>query len=130
MRTAEQINTAMDALSTRLNHVSELADQVVVKTLNGLLSDWQDFYWSQLEQWPVNDLQRWENNLNDMTVALTRLEHDAGTVDQPVSAPPSSKVTTLPAISITGTWPTWMKVGAAAMLGFALYKAARKLHLL
>lgn len=132
MRTAEQINDAMTVLSDRLNHVTDKADPKTVSTLNALLSDWQDFYWSQYEQWPVNDLQMWDNNANDMSVALTRLETAAGTQSEPIKSAPATpgKVITLAPTHVIGTWPTWMKVGASAILAFLAYKAARKLHIL
>lgn len=128
---ADEIDAAMSAMSDRLNHVGVGADASVVSRLNALMSDWQDFYWGEYEQWPVTQLAVWENNLPNMEAALTRLEQSAGTQSEPVtSAPSSGPIIQAPELRVVGTWPLWMKVTAGSVIALALYKVLRKTKLL
>lgn len=128
---AEDINAEMDAMSDRLDHVGAGADMTKVRQLNAFISDWQDFYWGEYEQWPVNQLAVWENNLPNMQALLTSLEQSAGTVETPVTSEPAGPVVVIkePTL-VTATWPTWMKVAAGSVLALGIYKVARKLDIL
>lgn len=128
--TADEIENAMADLSDRLNRVGVGADPATMRRLNALLSDWQDFYWGEYQQWPVTQLQVWENNLPNMETALAQLEQTAGSQALPVTTPRTGPVQTVDPLKVTGTWPLWMKVSAISVLGFALYKVARKVKLL
>lgn len=130
MMTADQLEERMADLSDRLNRVGVGADTATMRRLNALLADWQDFYWSEYQQWPVTQLQVWENNLPNMEATLVQLEQTAGSQVQPVTTPRTAPVQTLDPLKVTGTWPLWMKVSAISVLGFALYKVARKVKLL
>lgn len=128
--TADQIEVVMADLSDRLNRVGVGADTATMRKLNALMSDWQDFYWGEFEQWPVTQLQVWENNLPNLESAIAQLEQTAGSQALPVTSPSTTPVKTLDPLKVTGTWPLWMKVSALSVLGFALYKVARKVKLL
>lgn len=127
---ADEIDEAMTALSDRLNMVGVGADTSVVSRLNALISDWQDFYWGEYEQWPVTQLAVWENNLPNMEAALAQLESQAGRASAPVTSAPKGPVIQADEITVTGTWPLWMKVGAGSIIALALYKVLRKTKLL
>lgn len=127
---ADDIDAAMTDLSDRLNMVGVGADTSVVSRLNALISDWQDFYWGEYEQWPVTQLAVWENNLPNMEAALAQLESQAGRASAPVTSAPTGPVIQADEITVTGTWPLWMKVGAGSLIALALYKVLRKTKLL
>jgi len=127
---ADQIDEAMNALADRLNMVGVGADTSVISRLNALLSDWQDFYWGEYEQWPVTQLAVWESNLPNMEAALTRLESEAGRASAPVTTPSTGPVIQADEITVTGTWPLWMKVTAGSVIALALYKVLRTTKLL
>jgi hypothetical protein len=128
---ADDIDAAMLEIGDRLNRVGVGADAATMSKLNALLADWQDFYWSEYQQWPVNQLAVWADNLPNMRDAITRLEREAGSQGAPVtSAPKPGGMTTLDPLKVTGTWPLWMKVSALGVLGLALYKVASKTRLL
>lgn len=126
MTDANAIEQQMSALSDRLDRVGVGANRDTIARINGLLADWQDFYWSNYEQWPVNQLEVWANNLPNMQAALTALEQQAGTSSAPITTQPRGPVIEQGAINVTGTWPTWMKVTAGSILALVVYKAAKK----
>lgn len=128
--TADEIEHAMVDLSDRLSRVGVGADTATMRKLNAMLADWQDFYWGEYQQWPVTMLGVWEQNLPNMQMAIAQLEQAAGTQAEPVTTAPSGPIVRADPLTVTGTWPLWMKVGAGAILSFALYKVARKLKLL
>lgn len=128
--TADEIESAMVDLSDRLNRVGVGADPAMIRRLNALMADWQDFYWGEYQQWPVTQVQVWANNLPNMEAMLVQLEQAAGTQKDPVTTAPVGPVKTMDPLKVTGTWPLWLKVSAISVLGFALYKVARKTKLL
>lgn len=127
--TADEINAYMDRLSGQLDLLGPTADAGKVAKLNQAIADWQDFYWSNYEQWPVNQLSVWSDNVDNFATLLKSLQEQAGIL---ATVPHSTTgiATTLPPQLVTGTWPVWMKVGATAMLSFGLYKVLRRFDLL
>lgn len=128
--TADQIEERMADLSDRLGRVGVGANTATMRKLNALMADWQDFYWGEYQQWPVTQVQVWENNLPNMEAAVAQLEQTAGSQALPVTSPRTTPVQTLDPLKVTGTWPLWMKVSAIGVLGLALYTVARKVKLL
>lgn len=128
MANANNIHATMTAISDQLNVVGPAADPAKVAQLNQALADWQDFYWANYEQWPVNELQLWADNVDNLAVLLKQLQAQGGVyVDAPVSAPATNNTPiVLGGETVGGTWPTWMKVASSAVLLFSLYAVARR----
>lgn len=126
---ANTINTEMQAIADQLNMVGPAADPRKVSQLNTALADWQDFYWGNYEQWPVNELQLWADNLDNFAVLLKQLQTQGGIVAAPVTAPalPGAPIVVADE-KVGGTWPTWMKVASGALLLLSLYAVARRKH--
>lgn len=125
--TAAQINDAMDALGARLDAIPTSRGEGA--PVNASISDWQDFYWSEYEQWPVNDVARWETTLRGMTETVDALADKYEGQAAPVLGP-SKPAKKLADIGVFGDWPLWMKVTAGGLIGLMLYKAARETKLL
>jgi len=130
--TADDIGMEMDAISDALNRVGPSASPGLMASLNEALSQWQDFYWGELDQWPVNALAQWEQRLPELRATLAQLQRSAGTQPAPVVSAPKAPgpVTALEPLKVVGTWPLWLKVTAGGVLSLAMYKVARKLELL
>ena len=127
MMTADQIDTI-------LMDVGERSDQLAMtvtegREINSLISDFQDWYWLNLDQWQVNELATWETRTKDIVDQIAHLETKyAG------QAPPvwdeSAPVETLVELDVIATWPLWMKVTAIGILGFMGYKVLKKTKVL
>lgn len=123
----DQLEAAFTALADRIDHLN--VDVPTARSLNAVLSDWQDWYWGNLDAWPVNDLAQWNGQYADTEQRVAALEQSAGTVETvPTSEPSSGPIVALPETRITATWPTWMKVAAGTVLALGLYKVLRKLE--
>ena len=122
-----QLEDAFNALMDRIDHLN--VDTATARSLNAVLSDWQDWYWGNLDAWPVNDTARWNGAYSDLAQRVSQLEASAGTVETPITSEPASSgpIVALPEEHIYGTWPTWMKVAAGTVLALGLYKVLRKL---
>ena len=127
---ADSLNVQMETFMDRLDRVGRSAPENLTRDINATLSDWQDFYWANLEQWPVNDLALWRQKVPEIDAALTKLERSAGTEIVPVTSAPKGPVTELSPLRIVGTWPTWMKVAAGGFFSVLLYNVAKKTKLL
>ncbi len=124
---ANQINDAMDALGARVDAIPTTGGEG--SAVNASISDWQDFYWSEYEQWPVNDIARWETTLRGLTETVDALADKYEGQDAPI-AEASKPAKTVANIGVYATWPLWMKVTAGGLIGLMLYKAARETKLL
>ncbi len=127
MMTADQIDTILLDVGER-SDVLPLNDQEG-REINSLISDFQDWYWLNLDQWPVNMLATWETRAKDMADQIGYLETKyAG------KAPPvwdqATEVETLVKLDVVATWPLWMKVTAAGILAFMGYKVLKKTKVL
>lgn len=120
---ANQINEEMDALSDRLTYVGPSADPAAVGAVNAALAEWQDFYWGNLEQWPVNELSLWQQRLSQLHNMLGELEASAGRAGAPVVDAQSRQGGMLDITRVAGDWPTWLKVAAGSAVALALYQA-------
>lgn len=129
---ANDIDAEMEAFGARYDLLGQSATGTTAqKQIGKMLSDWQDFYWENLDAWPVNQLAVWSDNLNNIDSLLDSLETSAGVLDAPIVAPPPKEpAQVMEAVRITATWPLWMKVGAITILSFGLYKVVRKLNIL
>lgn len=128
---ADAINERMEALANRLDRVGEGAEPRAVADVNASLSAWQDFYWGELDQWPVSELAIWEGRLPTLEAQIIGLEQQAGRRTTPVvSAPSTAPTQVLEPLKVVATWPLWMKVAAGGALTIIMYKVARKVHLL
>lgn len=128
--TADEINVQVDDLSDRLNRVGVGADPDTLARINAFISDWQDFYWGEFEQWPQVQLTVFANNLPNMVAALDAMEAKVGREAAPVVTASKGPVIQADEIRVGGTWPLWMKVTAGAVLAIGLYKVARVTRLL
>jgi len=126
----DQLEAAFNVLMDRIDVLD--VDLDTARSLNAVLSDWQDWYWGNLDAWPVNDTARWNGVYSDLEQRVTQLEQTAGQLDEPpVSEPaPSGPIVALPEEHIYGTWPTWMKVAAGTVLALGLYKVLRTMKVL
>jgi len=124
---APELDDAFVALADRLNQIPTTPEESA--RANASIADWQDFYWSQYEQWPVNDIAKWNTTLGEMTqlVASLAAKYQGQAAPTPEAAKPAK---TLANIGVYGDWPLWMKVTAGGLIGLMLYKAARETKVL
>lgn len=127
--TADEVNEQMEALGERLDKLGAGVDKTLFGKVNGLIADWQDFYWGEFEAWPVNTVATWEDQLPNLQTAVARMERDAGVLAKPVESAPVRTVQ-LADEKVYGDWPLWMKVGAVTILAFGAYKVLRAVKVL
>lgn len=125
----DELDAAIMELGERYDAVASQdlgsADQ---RMLQAFLSDWQDWYWGNLDAWPVTELAQWNTMYGQALDAVGRLETVVGDEPAPEPQPPQSgPIVALPELEVFGTWPLWMKVTAGSILALGLYKVARKL---
>ena len=100
MMTADQIDTI-------LMDVGERSDQLDLsltegREINALISDFQDWYWLNLDQWQVNELATWETRTKDIVDQIAHLEQKYAGQAPPVwdeSAPVETNVKRLPSLA-------------------------------
>lgn len=121
--TPDLLNTAYDKLSTRLDmSVDEIPGA------NATISDWQDWYWTNLDAWNVNELPGFIDAYNGVANALDRAEQASGTLKAPYEdsqpAPGSSDVPeVLDEVLIKAKRPWWYWALWAAAAGIGIYTA-------
>ena len=120
MQTPDTLNEMFEDLSDRLNLLSMDTTQAELRPLNQALSDWQDWYFGNYEQWPSEELGLWQTRFRDTLAGIEALEQRRGTMDEPiVTTPPSSGPIILPDEVIVGQRPWWYipLIGAMVVLG-------------
>lgn len=129
---ANKLNDKFDALGLRFDNVYNTLNLSKTDTqyFMALFSDWQDFYWGNLDQWPVNDLAMWNDRYNKAESKLLSLEQQLTPREAPIVSKPSGQVVTVAPTQVYGTWPLWMKVAAGSVLAIGLYAVVRKLKIL
>lgn len=121
---ADEVNEIMEAIEARYNVLSDVDTPQAQELLQAILA-WGDFYWGEFDQWPVNDVAMWEQRLPELQTLIVQAEQGGVLDAPPTSEPLPGPVIVMPEEHITGTWPTWMKVAAGAVLALGLYKVAR-----
>lgn len=105
-----ELNELFERLGDRLNRLGTTATRNQIMAVNSVISDWQDWYWGNLDQWNQREMPRWETQYAQVSSLLDRLEAAHGSEDEPVTTPPirpEAPPIVLPTERITAPRPWW-----------------------
>jgi hypothetical protein len=121
----DTLNAAFELLGDRLNRVGDTADDTargLLSAVNAAISDWQDWYWGNLDQWPLSQLPAWEARYHTALSQLVSLESAHGKRELPAPSEPSGPVAVLKDLLVTANRPWWYYAlyGAGGVLALKL----------
>lgn len=127
MAEATDLNDRVDVLSGRLDTL-QISDAQFDSSAK-VISDWQDFYFGNFEEWPVTELAVWRDvTIPELELAIAGLEKIAEPISEPrLPAAPLGPVIKAEAIEVRGTWPLWWKVSVAGVLVLFSYQVFKRI---
>lgn len=105
---ASLLNDKFDALSQRFDLLKTVPKEQA-QLINASISDWQDWYWGNLDNWPADELMHWQDvyvktaRLLDEVASHTVMVSDVTQTDD--YRPPTGKVIHLPPLLVTARPP-------------------------
>lgn len=126
--TADELNDSIEALGERIDAIPATVDES--RKINSAIADFQDFFWTEYEQWPANELETWKLRIAGLGTEVAALEAKysgqaitrTGLTDQQKLDAGMAKVEKVSPLGVIAKFPLWFKIAGGGVVAAMAYQ--------